>query len=198
MLEDSTSRYYEDNALTYIETTSKADLSYEYKLFLKYLPPSSHIMDLGCGSGRDSHYFLEHNYQVDALDSSKKFCQLVREKLAIRTINSRIQDWIPDVRYDGIWACASLLHLDPIDFDKFLQDLPLYLKANGALFASVKNGIQTGMSSDGRFYQNYSEEFIIETIKKYPGLSLQELWFSKDTLGRDDFRWMNFIILRVK
>ena len=197
MLEDSTRRYYEDNAEDYINKTSNADLSRQYQRFLKYLPPSGHIMDLGCGSGRDIHYFLQQNYLVDALDSSRKFCEFVNKKLGIEAINCKIQDWKTDKKYDGVWACASLLHLDAREFNSFLENLPMYLKPNGVLFASVKNGIKTGLSNDGRFYENYSEDFIRKTVKKIPGLSLQELWFSKDTLERNNFRWMNFIILKT-
>ena len=142
MLEDSTRRYYEDNAEDYINKTSNADLSRQYQRFLKYLPPSGHIMDLGCGSGRDIHYFLQQNYLVDALDSSRKFCEFVNKKLGIEAINCKIQDWKTDKKYDGVWACASLLHLDAREFNSFLENLPMYLKPNGVLFASVKTELK--------------------------------------------------------
>lgn len=189
--------FYESNAEEYFNKTYNANLLYEYKRFLNYVIPSGHIMDLGCGSGRDSQYFLQHNYIVDALDSSKKLCELVNKKLGIKPINSRIQDWKPDKGYDGIWACASLLHLKTDEFETFLTSLPIYLNIHGVLFASVKSGIQTGFSEDGRFFQNYSEDSIKDIINKNQGLTLKELWYSQDSLDRDGFRWMNFIAMRI-
>lgn len=197
MTVDSTRTFYDDNAEEYFIKTYNIDLTHQYERFLNYLIPSGHIMDLGCGSGRDSNYFIQHNYYVDALDSSKKLCELVNKRLGIEPINCRIQDWNPDKKYDGIWACASLLHFNTAEFEMFLERLPSYLNVYGVLFASVKSGIPTGFSDDGRFYQNYSEDSIKNTINKYSALRLKELWFSNDSLERDSFRWMNLIIMNI-
>ncbi|NLJ95620.1 MAG: class I SAM-dependent methyltransferase [Clostridiales bacterium] len=194
---DSTRMFYESNAEEYFNKTYNANMLYEYDRFLNYVAPTGHVMDLGCGSGRDSLFFLQHNYIVDALDSSKKLCELVNKKIGIKPLNCRIQDWKPNIRYDGIWACASLLHLKSDEFETFIRNLQIYLNIHGVLFASVKNGIPTGVCDDGRYYQNYTEASIKNIIDKNPALSLKELWYSQDSFDRDDFRWMNFIVMKV-
>lgn len=189
---NTTNKFYEENAAAYFSQTINTPMSYDR--FLAYLAPRSTIMDLGCGSGRDAKHFMEQGYQVHALDSSVALGQLVSTTLTIPVTISTIEEWAPAKKYDGIWSCASLLHLEWSEIKSFFARLPHFLEQNGVIFVSVKSGIETGFDEKGRYFTNFTEEMVEEILTLVPQLALEELWYSGDNLNRDGFKWMNFII----
>lgn len=68
MSENKTLQYYNQNTEAFSMATLGVDFSDVQQAFLKVLPRKAHMLDFGCGSGRDSKYFLEHGYQVTAVD----------------------------------------------------------------------------------------------------------------------------------
>ena len=73
---NTTINYYNLNAKNFIENTQNADMHLAQEKFLQLLPGSASILDFGCGSGRDTKYFLEKGYQVAATDGSAELCRL--------------------------------------------------------------------------------------------------------------------------
>ena len=72
---EKTIDYYNENAKRFIDGTVSVDFSQIQNVFLELLPNNACILDFGCGSGRDTKYFLERGYQVDAMDGSKELCR---------------------------------------------------------------------------------------------------------------------------
>ena len=72
----NTIEYYNKNAETYFEQTVEANLQVVYDEFLSRIPAKSYILDFGCGSGRDSKFFIENGYKVKAIDGSIEMCKL--------------------------------------------------------------------------------------------------------------------------
>ena len=62
--------YYNINSDVFFQQTYDVDMQSLYQPFLRYLPEKSLILDLGCGSGRDTLAFMQQGYQVEAIDSS--------------------------------------------------------------------------------------------------------------------------------
>lgn len=60
---NQTIQYYDQNAACFVENTRDVDFHVIQDEFLEKLPAEAQILDLGCGSGRDTKYFLEHGYQ---------------------------------------------------------------------------------------------------------------------------------------
>jgi len=116
---DKTIAYYNQHAAEYFSETVQVDLGEQRDVFLSVLPSCGQIMDLGCGSGRDSRYFLEKGFAVDALDASEELCKMAQQYTGITVQCCTIQEWKPKKTYDGIWACASLLHLKREDLKFF-------------------------------------------------------------------------------
>lgn len=114
-----TKQYYIDNAETFFNTTVNVDMSQQYKGFIKYLS-GNYIIDLGCGSGRDSKYFKDLNYEVISIDNNIYFKDLAKEKLNVDITITNMQD-INYSNIDGVWACASLLHLNSSDFRNYFR-----------------------------------------------------------------------------
>lgn len=185
--------YYERNAERYAAETFFADMSEQYQRFLPLLKKGGKILDVGSGSGRDACYFQKHGYQVTALEPSKNLCREIQKVFSGEIICSDIQNYQPLELYDGIWACASLLHLQEKEVLQFFERIDRYLDDDGTVYISGKNGIQTGEAKDGRFFLEFSEQLIDKILTVNKQLRLEQLWYTEDASGRRGFRWMNVI-----
>lgn len=188
------SNYYESNAERYAEETLSADMSEQYRRFLPLLKNGAKILDVGSGSGRDACYFQKQGYQVTALEPSKNLCREIRKVFPGEIVCSDIQNYQPEERYDGIWACASLIHLQEEEVLQFFEKIDLYLEDSGIVYISGKNGIQTGEAEDGRYFLEFTEQLQGKILKINEKLELEQLWYTKDVTGRKGFRWMNVIL----
>ncbi len=116
--------YYNRNAETYFKETVGIDMSRLYKSFTETLPPHAHILDAGCGFGRDSRAFLMMGYHVTAFDISEEMVIRAREFAGIE-VQIRSFEQVNEVAvYDGIWACASLLHIPQKNLLTVIHDCP--------------------------------------------------------------------------
>ena len=112
---DKTIQYYNDYAEQFIATTVNVEFHHMQNRFLDKLKAEAYILDFGCGSGRDTKCFLEQGYQVDAIDGSKELCKMASELTGIQVKHMYFQELSEVEKYDGIWACSSILHLDHND-----------------------------------------------------------------------------------
>ena len=191
-----TVEYYNNTAKEYFDSTSQVDLEDLYERFLAYIPAGGSIMDLGCGSGRDVKWFRDHGYDAYGLDASEKLVRIACEKLEIPIELSTIEEWVADDPYDGIWCCASIMHLDDEAIEQFFSNLKDNLKPAGVLFMSVKSGIETGTDRYGRYLRDFEERDIHELLARHQELELKELWYTEDKLSRDTFKWLNTLIVK--
>lgn len=118
---DPTIKYYDENAVTFFENTIDADMKRVYELFLKYLSPGAKILDLGCGSGRDTKYFLQEGYDVIAVDGSIEMVKLSTEFTGKQTLHLTFDEINFNEEFDGVWACASLLHVPRNKIDSIFK-----------------------------------------------------------------------------
>lgn len=187
--------YYEINAKRYAEETFSVDMSEQYKKFLPLLREQARILDLGSGSGRDACYFQKKGYQVTALEPSKNLCREIRKVFSGKIVCSDIQSYQPEQRFDGIWACASLLHLQEKEVLSFFEKINLYLNDNGIIYLSGKNGLPTGEVPDGRYFLEFTEALKEKILVTNERMKLEELWYTEDVSGRKGFRWVNMIFM---
>ena len=191
------SNYYESNAERYAAETLSADMSEQYQSFLPLLKKRAKILDVGSGSGRDAYYFQRHGYEVTALEPSKNLCREIRKGFSGEIVCSDIQSYQPMERYDGIWACASLIHLQEEEILCFFKKMDMYLSDNGIVYASGKCGISTGEVADGRFFLEFTEQLVEKILTVNKQLQLEQLWYTEDVRGRRGFRWLN-VVLRLR
>src|SRR5205814_1660559 len=116
-----TIQYYNTHAEAFYDRTINTDISDSYKAFLKYLPEKCHILDAGCGVGRDAKYFLSQGYFVTALDASEKMVEFASKETGLDVVHNTFQNFNYDQVFDGIWAQASLLHI-PYDETKSIYE----------------------------------------------------------------------------
>lgn len=189
--------YYENNAKRYVAETISADMSKQYQRFLPLLKEKARILDVGSGSGRDACYFQNQGYQVTALEPSKNLCREIRKVFSGEIVCSDIQNYRPDKGFDGIWACASFLHLQEKEVLWFFEKINLYLNDNGIVYLSGKSGIPTGEAEDGRHFLEFTEELVEKILAVDDRMKLEELWYTEDVSGRKGFRWMNIVLKLV-
>lgn len=191
---DKTLSYYDTNANSFIKGTVNADLSQTQNLFLSKLKKPAHILDFGCGSGRDTKYFLSQGCQVDAIDGSAVLCASASRYTGIQVKNILFQDLTAVDRYDGIWACSSILHLPPDELKVVMCKMITALKADGIIYASFKYGTFIG-KRDGRFFIDMTEETFADFLRQVEGLDLEGQWVTADVRpGRGEERWLNLIL----
>ncbi len=84
---NDTISYYNQNAEEYFNKTVNVSMQELYDQFEAYLKPGDKILDLGCGSGRDSRYFLSKGYDVVSVDGSKAMCNLAETYIGKKVRN---------------------------------------------------------------------------------------------------------------
>ena len=194
---DQTIVYYEQNADSFIDGTLGADMDDLRQGFLELLPEGSYILDFGCGSGRDTKAFLDAGYRVDAVDGSEELCRRASDYTGIPVKHMLFQELSDREQYDGIWACASILHLKRRELPDVLQRISDALKPGGILYTSFKYGNFEGMR-EGRYYSDFTEETLTALMEQVPSLLIFEQRISCDVRpGREDERWINILARRV-
>lgn len=193
---DETLTYYNQNADAFVEGTQNADMSEQYHFFLKHLAPNCRILDLGCGSGRDSAYFSSLGFEVTAVDGSEELCKRVKENYGINALCIKFGDMSFAAEFDAIWACASLLHVKKTEMPNVLDKVSAALKPGGILYASFKYGRDERVRN-GRFFNDYTENDIDTLLTPENQLTLLEYWITEDVRPeRSGERWLNFIAKR--
>ena len=186
--------YYNENAQTFAEGTVSVDFSEIQNQFCKRLPSKAYILDFGCGAGRDTKYFLEQGFQVDAMDGSEALCKLASEYTGIVVKHMLFQELNVKDQYDGIWACASILHLKKKEIPDIICKMYSALRKNGILYMSFKYGDFEG-TRNGRYFTDLTEDSALELLQDVPELKVEKQWITGDVRsGRGDERWLNMIL----
>lgn len=190
---NKTLRYYNETAKEFVQGTVDADLSRLHRRFLKLLPIGAHILDLGCGSGRDAKAFLDAGYQVTAMDGAEACCVLAKGYIGQPVLNKTFAelDFVAD--FDGIWACASLLHVPFGELTEIFEKIAKALKPGGFFYASFKYGDFEG-ERNGRYFTDLDEKRLAALLKPVKELKIVETFVTGDVReGRDGEKWLNLI-----
>ena len=190
---NETLAFYNKNADAFVEGTRNADMTEQYRFFLKYMPRGGNLLDLGCGSGRDSAYFYDLGFQVTAVDGSEELCKRVRQSYGLDAQCLRFEDISFREEFHGVWACASLLHVKKGDMAAIFAKVSAALKPEGILYASFKYGTEERVTN-GRFFSDYTEQDLGTLLNRENRLSLLEYWITEDVRPeRSGEKWLNFI-----
>lgn len=195
--DNKTLSYYENNANAFIKNTINAEFTQTQDEFLELMPDNGLILDFGCGSGRDSKYFLEKGYRVEAIDGSEELCKLASEYTGIEVKHEMFSDLSSESRYDGIWACASILHLPKDELKDVLGKMVRALKDKGYIYTSFKYGNFEGHRNE-RYFTDFTEGAFKEFIDEVQGVVITKMWTSTDVRpDRGDERWLNLILQKL-
>lgn len=186
--------YYNKNSEEYFNSTLNVDMTNTYKEFLKLLPKGGKILDLGCGSGRDSMNFMKLGYEVTAVDGSKELAKKASALLGKEVIASTFEELELKEKFHGIWACASLLHIKREDLKTVLNNLYNNLDDKGVFYMSFKYGEKEYVDDKNRYFNCFTDESIISFINENTKFISIDLQITDDKLGRtEEVKWLNII-----
>lgn len=195
--ENTTLKYYDQNAKNFSITTQSVDFSETQDKFCGLSPSNASILDFGCGSGRDTKYFLSAGMHVDATDGSEQLCKLASEYTGIPVKQMLFEELDEQEKYDGIWACSSILHLPKDELKTVFEKMIRALKKNGIIYTSFKYGTFEG-ERNGRYFTDFTEETFRKFISAVGHVKIEEMWLTGDVRpGRETEQWLNLILRKV-
>ena len=191
---DKTLKYYNENAQSFASGTVSVKFTEVQDKFLEKLNPDAYILDFGCGAGRDTKYFLSRGYQIDAIDGSEQLCRIASKYTGIKVRQMLFQELDEKEKYDGIWACASILHLPKKQLREVLENMYAALKSEGWIYTSFKHGKFEG-ERNGRYFTDFTTDTFKDFIHDMHGLKIEEQWITGDVRpGRGEEKWLNLLL----
>ena len=186
--------YYNENAKDFVQGTISVDFTKVQHKFIDKLEKGDYILDFGCGSGRDTKYFIDNGFKVDAIDGSEELCKLASDYTGINVKHMYFQQLSDVDKYNGIWACSSILHLEYEELVRVIKKMNLALKQNGIIYTSFKYGDFEG-ERNGRYFTDMTEISMKELLDDFHELEVEKQWITGDVrAGRGDERWLNMIL----
>ncbi len=191
LLKEDTLSYYKKNIQNFVKNTINADMKFNQRKFLDRIPEFGRILDFGCGSGRDAKVFLDLGYEVEAVDGCRELCEIAAAYVGIPVRQMDFLELDAWERYDGIWACASILHLPYEEIKAVMKKMAAALKENGVVYVSFKYGEFEGWRN-GRYFTDMTEDRVRRLVEETKGMLVEEIWVTADVReGRGDERWVN-------
>jgi SAM-dependent methyltransferase len=194
---DGTLAYYDRNAREFVEETVGLPMGPLYGPFLALVPAGGHILDAGCGSGRDAREFKRRGYRVTAIEGSRELARLAAEVIGQPVEVLRFQDLDYGERFDGIWACASLLHVLRAQMDQVFEKFIRSLRPGGVWYLSFKLG-EAEEVRGGRLFNDYTEQSLGGLVSRHPALRAVRVWRTEDIRpGRSGEYWLNALLQKA-
>lgn len=194
---DKTLEYYNENAKSFVESTVAVDFEKTQLRFISKLKPKDYILDFGCGSGRDTKYFLSKGFKVDAIDGAEEICKKASKITGTNVRQMLFQELNEISKYDGIWACSSILHLPKAELKTVLGKMLRALKDNGVIYTSFKYSDFEGMRN-GRYFTDFTIETFKSFIDGIYGIAVEEYWITRDVRpGRGEEKWLNLLLRKM-
>jgi SAM-dependent methyltransferase len=194
-MKNSNIEYYNQNVDSFYNSSVVADMSEWRNRFVKQVSDGGRILDVGCGSGRDSKAFIKEGFSVVAFDASREMCKKASELLGQEVWQMRFDEMSFDEEFDGVWACASLLHTSEEEFPEVLNNIYKALKDRGILYASFKYGEGTTQRGE-RTFIDFTVETIIPILQK-TGFEILDSGITTDVRPeRENEKWTNVIAIK--
>lgn len=188
-----TLHYYQNNAQRFFEETVNVDMSSLYAAFTLHLPAGALVLDAGCGSGRDAHAFSQQGYRVDAFDASSELVALARQHTGLPVKQMTFAELNEQEKYNGIWCCASLLHVSRHELPEVMRKLASALKPGGVWYLSFKYG-EGEREKEGRHFTDMTEASLLALLAAMPPIRAETLWVTRDKRpGRSEL-WLNGLL----
>ena len=188
--------YYSQHAETFFSGTVDVDMASLYQPFVAELPAQGRVLDAGCGSGRDSRAFAGLGYDVDAFDASPEMVAMACQHSGLAVRQMRFAEVEAISRYDGIWCCASLLHVPSAELPDALYRLARALKPGGIWYVSFKYG-EGERAKEGRRFTDLNETGLTALVESLADVQIARMWKTEDKRPDRDEIWLNALLSKV-
>ena len=192
-------KFYEENAKQYFDDTINEDFSTfifkDLDMYLNCIRKDAFILDVGCGSGRDTFYLSKKGFhEITAIDSCQPLLDLAIKETNLENtfFNYNVCSFALNEKFDFIYSIACLLHLDDVNFQHALNNIKNHLTEKGHFFFTVKEGVGTEIDHLGRFF-NYYTFFRMEKILKENNFKIL-FKTKKQDLTRQNTNWLYFFV----
>ena len=188
--------FYEKNHQEFIKDTIHVDMSDLYQPFSQMLPMGAKILDAGCGSGRDTQFFIAAGFEVVAIDASSKMVEATRKLTGADCRQMSFEELKLENDFDGIWACASLLHVKRAGLPSVLTKFASVLRPNGVMYISFKHGTEE-REAGLRYFNDLNQELLDVIMANVPNLEINKVWITCDARPqRGHEKWLNCILIK--
>jgi SAM-dependent methyltransferase len=171
----------------------------EIDAFVAALGSLGRVLEIGSGGGRDAFELEKRGISVRRTDVSKGFVELLRQSGVVADLLDPLTDDLTDPQrpgrlYDGVWSCASLIHVAREDFGMVLKRLAEATRTGGPLHASVREGDGEEVSVHGtaaaprHYFETYWRESALRAALSDAGWNVSEI---RRYIGRPDDRWLS-------
>lgn len=190
--------FYDTHADEYCRSTVGLDMSSVYERFLCELAPGAHILDAGCGSGRDTKIFLGRGFVVTAFDGSPQMARFANVYTGQKCSVLRFQEMQFQQEFDGVWACASLLHVPKCEMEDVLGRFVTALEPGGIMYVSFIEGEGERISTDGRLYNSYTAESLSDLLGEIGTVRQIACWKSDEIQSSAQRApWLNILFKKA-
>lgn len=198
---DAVTEFYDTHAAPFVAQTRNVDMAALRQRFLDALPrrrgAARRLLDAGCGAGRDARAFAQAGYDVAAFDASPAMVAAAQDHAGLPVRRMTFEAFVWESCFEGIWACASLLHVAEADLPEAIARLARHLVPGGVLYMSFKPGAGTRIK-DGRRFTDMTEARLGALLDACPALAGCEMWRSADRRpNRAGETWLNALARRA-
>ncbi len=185
--------YYNKYAAKVFEDTVDLDTEDVTMEFLALLEEGDTILDMGCGSGRDSLAFYELGYDVTPLDGAEEMCRLAEVHTGLDVLQMTYEEMNFDGAFDGVWAYNALIHIPKAELPQIFSRVAKALEENGIFFLSMRLGDSDGFRGE-RYFNAFSERELCALLEEDHLFQVEKEWVSRDIReNHPDTRWINVL-----
>jgi ubiquinone/menaquinone biosynthesis C-methylase UbiE len=187
---------YDRIAADYAERTWNLRVKRALISFARYLIPGGLALDLGCGPGRDIALLRQQGVKAVGADLSTGMLHEAHHRVGGPLLCADMCALpIASESFDGVWMCASLLHLPRKDVPRGLAEVRRILRAKGVLYVSVQQGTGEKWSeTHGTRLFTYYQADELAALVRPAGFAIQEDWVNQDD-RRKQIQWISLIAL---
>jgi SAM-dependent methyltransferase len=169
--------------------------------FISLLPANPQVLDLGCGPGHESMRLNQAGANVLGIDFSEKCIDIARQRCPQCKFEVKDFRILDDAygRFEGVFACASLVHISPGELGDVLSNIKKVLVNGGYVAVVIVEGegineklslIEVGGKKLNRTFYLYTQNCLREEAEK-AGLEYVREGYLDEKLKNDS--WRNYL-----